>query len=134
MIHAVDLFCGIGGLTHGLARSEITVKAGIDIDSSCRYPYEANNPDVQFLTADVRDVSFGDIAKHYEGADVSLLVGCAPCQPFSAHTRKAANSKADDCSLLGEFSRLIREGQPDIVSMENVSGLRWLNTSATQSR
>ena len=124
VIHAVDLFCGIGGLTHGLARSGITVKAGIDIDPSCRYPYEANNPDAQFTAADVRDVSFGDIAKHYEGADVSLLAGCAPCQPFSAHTRKTANSKADDCSLLEEFSRLIREGQPDIVSMENVPGLR----------
>ena len=30
---AVDLFCGIGGLTKGLELSGMTVAAGIDIDA-----------------------------------------------------------------------------------------------------
>ncbi len=34
---AIDLFCGIGGLTKGLSLSGITVQAGIDIDDSCRF-------------------------------------------------------------------------------------------------
>lgn len=40
---AVDLFCGIGGLTKGLHLSGINVAAGIDIDETCRFAYERNN-------------------------------------------------------------------------------------------
>jgi DNA (cytosine-5)-methyltransferase 1 len=43
MIDAIDLFCGAGGLTHGLEKSGITVKLGVDIDPACQYPYEKNN-------------------------------------------------------------------------------------------
>ncbi|MFH4077555.1 DNA cytosine methyltransferase, partial [Acinetobacter baumannii] len=42
-IEAVDLFCGVGGLTAGLIKSGINVKAGYDIESDCRYAYEFNN-------------------------------------------------------------------------------------------
>ena len=124
-IHAVDLFSGIGGLTKGLDLSGISVKAGFDIDQSCQYAYEANNPQSKFFTADIRDVQFSDIAPHYKGADIAVMAGCAPCQPFSAHNqnRKTQNFRTDDCSLVGEFARLIREGLPDLVTMENVPGL-----------
>ena len=123
-IHAVDIFCGIGGLTHGIAKEGVVVKAGFDIDPSCKYAYEENNPGAKFVPADVRKLRFCDIAPYYKGADVKVLVGCAPCQPFSAHTRKIGTaSRSDDCSLLGEFGRLVKEGEPDIVSMENVPGL-----------
>ncbi|WCF28866.1 DNA cytosine methyltransferase [Xylella fastidiosa] len=37
-IVGVDLFCGVGGLTHGLARGGISVAAGIDIDPNCQFP------------------------------------------------------------------------------------------------
>jgi DNA (cytosine-5)-methyltransferase 1 len=43
-IAAVDLFCGVGGLTHGLVRKGIRVKAGVDNDDNCRFAYEENNP------------------------------------------------------------------------------------------
>ena len=36
-ITAVDVFCGIGGLTRGLRDAGITVGAGVDNDSTCRY-------------------------------------------------------------------------------------------------
>lgn len=32
----VDLFCGVGGLTHGLQLSGLNVVAGIDFEESCR--------------------------------------------------------------------------------------------------
>ena len=49
---AIDLFCGIGGLTKGLSLSGITVQAGIDIDDSCRFAYERNN-NAQFINCDI---------------------------------------------------------------------------------
>lgn len=121
-IYAVDLFCGIGGLTHGLRLAGVDVRAGFDVDGTCRYAFEANNDGVEFACRDVRDLAFDDLASYFEGGAASALVGCAPCQPFSAHNRRHSRSDAD-CSLVGEFERLVREGTPDFVSMENVPGL-----------
>ncbi|VVM22750.1 DNA-cytosine methyltransferase (EC [uncultured Gammaproteobacteria bacterium] len=39
-IEAIDLFCGIGGLTYGLKTAGITVLAGLDNDNSCEYAYK----------------------------------------------------------------------------------------------
>lgn len=38
-ISAIDLFCGIGGLTNGLIQSGIDVVAGIDFEGACKYAY-----------------------------------------------------------------------------------------------
>lgn len=123
IISAVDLFCGIGGLTYGLSSTGVAVRAGLDNDGSCQFAYETNNRESEFLHTDVRSVGFKDFAQYYEGSDVTVMVGCAPCQPFSAHTRKARRADDEDCSLVDHFSRLVSEGTPDIVSMENVPGL-----------
>ena len=123
-IHAVDLFCGIGGLTYGLHKAGITVKAGIDNDISCKHAYEKNNKNAKFIHADIREVQPETINKYYEGADIKVLVGCAPCQPFSSHANKRKKSKnTENFSLLLEIARLVEECQPDIVSVENVPGL-----------
>ena len=42
-IKVIDLFCGIGGLTHGLVKEGLDVVAGIDNDNSCKFGYEYNN-------------------------------------------------------------------------------------------
>lgn len=39
---AVDLFCGVGGLSFGLKEAGVDVRASVDVDSSCKYPYEHN--------------------------------------------------------------------------------------------
>ncbi len=36
-MEAIDLFCGIGGLTYGLQQTNINVLAGLDNDQSCEY-------------------------------------------------------------------------------------------------
>ena len=43
---AIDLFCGVGGLTKGLEQAGINVVAGIDFEPSCQYAYEENNNSV----------------------------------------------------------------------------------------
>ena len=129
-VRAVDLFCGIGGLTHGLHMAGVEVGAGYDVDPSCGYAYTANNGDAAFIAADIRNIAYKDLRPHFADADVTALVGCAPCQPFSAHTRRIRNT-GTDCSLLLEFARLVAEGQPDIVSIENVPGLAKHEAFAT---
>jgi DNA (cytosine-5)-methyltransferase 1 len=118
---AVDLFCGIGGLTHGLIKAGIPVNAGIDIDESCRFAYEINNR-TRFMNTDIRNVSPGEILKLFPEGDIKILAGCAPCQPFSKHTQKIKNRQKDEkWGLLYSFMDLIDAIHPEIVSMENVT-------------
>lgn len=120
---AVDLFCGVGGLTLGLEQSGINVVAGIDSDPSCAFPYSYNNSS-NFIGARIEDVSGREIRSYLKGFDYKLLVGCAPCQPFSKHQKdKKDRSSHKSWNLLSEFGRLILEVRPSIVSMENVPGL-----------
>ena len=135
VIAAVDLFCGVGGLTHGLLREGIVVRAGFDIDSRCQFPYEQNNQGAKFFDDDVKALTGETLKKFYKPGEVSILAGCAPCQPFSTfrHTYNKKLKKqesqgeiiADDdkWSLLRSFGRLVSEVKPDIVTMENVPKL-----------
>ncbi len=84
IIKAVDLFCGVGGLTCGLLKAGIPVIAGIDIDESCEYAYAHNNG-CQFIRKNIEDVTGKEVRALLRGADIKILVGCAPCQPFSSH-------------------------------------------------
>lgn len=128
-IEVVDLFCGVGGLTCGLIQSGLKVKAGFDIDKTCKYPYEFNN-NAKFIEKDIRNVSAEDINKCYSPNAIKVLAGCAPCQPFSQmsfkyqsdENKKRENDKRYD--LLLEFGRLVKNVKPDIVSMENVPKIR----------
>lgn len=122
-IKAVDLFCGVGGLTCGLQKAGIPVVAGIDIDGSCEYAYTYNNHS-QFIKKSIDEVTGKEIRTLLYGADIKVLVGCAPCQPFSSHQKdKKHRSNHKDWKLLYQFSRLIKETKPHIVSMENVPEL-----------
>ncbi|MCI0490654.1 MAG: DNA (cytosine-5-)-methyltransferase [Blastocatellia bacterium] len=116
----IDLFCGIGGLTHGFVKEGFNVVAGIDDDETCRYAYQKNNRAV-FIKKDIEQVTSDEIIRLYPEGHLKILVGCAPCQPFSRYTlRKGEDEK---WKLLRSFASLIKDVQAEIVSMENVPEL-----------
>ncbi|MGG5890708.1 DNA cytosine methyltransferase [Falsiroseomonas sp. HC035] len=115
----VDLFCGAGGLTHGFRLEDYHVAAGIDVDEHCRYAYEHNN-DAPFLCKDVSELGSDELAELFLPDEPRILVGCAPCQPFSTYNQKNDDPK---WRLVEKFGELIEELLPDVVSMENVPRL-----------
>ncbi len=122
-IEVIDLFSGVGGLTYGLRKSGLSVLAGVDNDESCAYAYERNNA-AKFISADISKFDFNKLNKIYSKESVKVLVGCAPCQPFSSHAFKLHKNKNDSrWNLLDHFIRGIKVVKPDIVSMENVRGV-----------
>lgn len=127
----VDLFCGIGGLTRGLINSGLNVIAGYDIDPTCQYTYEHNNQ-IDYNIQNVRELTGDDINALYDKDAVKVLVGCAPCQPFSQMRFKLGEANAQDekYNLLLEYGRLIQEVHPAIVSMENVPQIKDTNIFA----
>ena len=122
-IEAIDLFCGVGGLTYGLRQSGIDVIAGFDNDISCKYAYEKNNHN-HFIADNIVGYDFNKLKKLYSKNSIKILVGCAPCQPFSSHTRKVKNKQKDNkWNLILCFLEAVKTINPDIISMENVTGL-----------
>ena len=123
-IAAVDLFCGAGGLTHGLTLAGVEVRLGVDVDPAYRFPIEANNA-TKFMEADVANLIPSDVLLAFADSEITLLAGCAPCQPFSSYSQSARrNEPHEDWELLSSFSKLIRKVRPTLVTMENVPPLR----------
>jgi len=124
-IEAIDLFCGIGGLSYGLKRSGIEIRAGLDDDLSCKYAFE-RNVNAPFIHADIANYDISLLKDRFSKGSVKVLVGCAPCQPFSAHiyNKHHGKTKQNDTrwNLIKYFTQAVEILSPDIISMENVRG------------
>jgi len=116
----VDLFCGVGALSHGLLRSGFNILAGYDTDANCKHAFEKNN-NSQFFAKDVSKVGADEIRAHYTGTGPSILAGCAPCQPFSSY--KHRYSEDPKWNLVPTFADLAVSVSPDFITMENVPAL-----------
>jgi DNA (cytosine-5)-methyltransferase 1 len=119
-IAVIDLFCGIGGLSYGLQQAGLNVVVGIDNDARCEYGYTANNK-ATFILDDIGNISSEKIKSLFGNAEITVLAGCAPCQPYSGLNQRG--SSLEKMQPLEKFAKLIEETKPTIVSMENVRGL-----------
>lgn len=123
----IDLFCGVGGLTHGFVKEGFNVAAGVDFDISCQYAFEKNNG-TKFIHKDIGSLTAQELLKLYPKGKRKILIGCAPCQPYSIFNRnnKVAEAESYDVrwKLLYSFSNLIKQIRPEIISMENVPLLK----------
>lgn len=117
----VDLFCGVGALSHGLKLAGCKILAGYDTDERCKHAFETNNGG-NFYKRDVGRMSAYEIMGHYTGDGPSVLAGCAPCQPFSTYKQRYAEDP--QWGLVTKFAKLAAEVQPDFVTMENVPALK----------
>ncbi len=120
-IKVIDLFCGIGGLSQGFVQEDFNVVAGFDVDETCRFAYQANN-NSRFYNTDITALEGKKLKKLY-GKSLKILVGCAPCQPFSSYSFKIKEKDSKKVNLLYSFLKLVQETEPTIISMENVPQL-----------
>lgn len=125
----VDVFCGVGGLSYGFKQEGFDVRAGIDSDLSCKYAFE-RNVGGSFIGVDARQQPAAALKRAFNESnpDYRVLIGCAPCAPFSFYTSRYRKAKRRDrqrkWALLDEFIRLALATKPHVVSMENVPRLR----------
>ncbi len=123
-LEAIDLFCGAGGLSYGLQNAGIEIKAGLDFDKKCAFPFTANMPSAVFIARDLAETPASDLQSFYSKNSVTLLAGCAPCQPFSTLRNGTNRQSSKKWPLLNEFSRVVSELAPEVVTMENVPVLK----------
>jgi len=117
----VDMFCGAGGLTHGFVQEGFRVLTGIDCDPKCEYVYTVNNP-ANFITKRIEEINAAELKSYFPHNHKKILIGCAPCQPFSSYT-KQFRATTTKWQLVETFIDLAVEAKPHILSMENVPEL-----------
>lgn len=116
----LDLFSGIGGFSLGLERSgAFKTVAFCEIDRYCRGVLKKHWPEIPCYE-DIRTLT-GDTLRR-DGLAVDAICGGFPCQDVST-AGKRAGIEASRSGLWDEYARLISELRPEIVIVENVTGL-----------
>lgn len=127
----IDLFCGCGGFSLGLARAGFQGLAAIDFNHEAIQVYQANFKDIpQILEKDLTAFVPEELESLIGTSEVDLIVGGPPCQGFStARQVDGANHgerlKEDPRRhLYKEFLRHVEHFKPKVFVMENVLGIR----------
>lgn len=128
----IDLFCGPGGATLGLAQSGFSVRYAMDIDVRATDTYYLNRPELTFNEVVTEDIG-NPASEGPRGVDdgrVDLIIGGPPCQGWSSIGKNWTTSGngrefLDDQknALYVEFVKKLEEYKPKYFVMENVPGL-----------
>lgn len=136
----VSLFTGAGGLDLGLEESGYHTAVCVEYDADCRETLRYNRPEwklfeentkqskgktLQRIPGDIRDIGVDELLK-YSGlkkGDTALVVGGAPCQPFSNIGKKLGKNDEKNGDLFLEFVRMVKGVDPEAFIFENVVGI-----------
>lgn len=115
----IELFAGIGGVADGFREhGGFEIVAMVDIDEDCRDTYLENHPGTRYLIKDVSSLTGDELRRLADGREIDGIVGCPPCQGFSAAGKRDPNHPMN--GLAGHYFRLVKEIRPRFVVMENV--------------
>jgi DNA (cytosine-5)-methyltransferase 1 len=132
----IDLFAGAGGLTLGFKRAGFHIAQAIEKDPKAAMTYHQNNPEVDCLGADIKDLDPTLCLQRIglRSGDVDVLIGGPPCQGFSESNRRTRTLKNPSNHLYKQFFRFLKEMRPAWFLLENVAGLRTLAGGAVLKR
>jgi DNA (cytosine-5)-methyltransferase 1 len=111
---AIDLFCGVGGLSLGFEQAGIPILAGFDcwdraLDVyNLNFVHKAARLDLSYIPTAV-----SELQKH----PASMIIGGPPCQDFSHAGKRTEENRAE---LTKCFAEIIVALKPPIFVMENV--------------
>lgn len=119
----VDLFCGAGGASFGFERAGFNVVLGIDHLVPALDTFRENHKNTSTILGDIEKVDENLVYKAIDDTSVKVLIGGVPCQGFSLNNRKRNESDPRN-QLFYEFVRFIKILKPEMIMLENVSGMR----------
>jgi len=119
----VDLFAGAGGLSLGFRQAGFDVRASVEYDPIHAAVHEFNFPNCATICRSVTDIDGEYIRSHSDigQADITAVVGGAPCQGFSLIGYRALDDPRNQ--LVSHYVRLVKELGPKYFVFENVKGL-----------
>lgn len=132
-IVAISLFSGAGGLDVASVLANVPVVSSIDFDSDCVQTLRANEDyfgETDIFEGDLHKIESSQFMESVKRSEASkfIVIGGAPCQPFSKagywvgnQTRRGINDPR--ASLVDEYLRVVTDLQPDGFVFENVESL-----------
>jgi len=112
-----SLFTGIGGFDLGFERAGFRTTFQCEINPFCLTILNKHWPDVP-KKSNIKEVTNGDIPQS------DVWTAGFPCQDVSlARMGARAGLKGSRTGLFYEFARLVGEGRPGVIFLENVHGL-----------
>lgn len=136
----VSLFSGAGGLDIGLEESGFHTAVCVEYDIDCRETLRYNRPEWKLfeegvkiengtmktrIPGDIRDIDVDELLKlaGLKKGEAALVVGGAPCQPFSNIGKKLGKNDEKNGDLFLEFVRIVKGVNPEAFIFENVVGI-----------
>lgn len=124
----IDLFSGAGGLTCGLVMAGYTPIGSVEIMEQAVATYKYNFVDKKGFRENVetRDIRIPEVKQElYDSVKdetIDLIVGGFPCQGFSMAGNRIVTDERNTLYL--DMLEIVKNLQPKVVVMENVTGLR----------
>jgi DNA (cytosine-5)-methyltransferase 1 len=131
-IDVLDFFSGCGGMSLGFAAISqktnlFNIIGGIDLSEFALKSFEKNYK-TKTLRKDIREIYLNgeqQQVKDYFGIKEKrkkplVIIGCAPCQGFSAHQKRYGHKHDERNTLIGAFAEIVVSFSPDYIVMENV--------------
>lgn len=136
----VSLFSGAGGLDIGLEQAGFRTVVCVENDINCRTTLRHNRPEwlvfdnpikikdgrmLERQPGDIREIAVEELLEFsgLKKGGVSLVVGGAPCQPFSNIGKKQGENDEKNGDLFLEFVRMVKGIEPEAFIFENVAGI-----------
>jgi DNA (cytosine-5)-methyltransferase 1 len=139
-LSVISLFSGAGGLDLGLENAGFNTVLCIENDIHCRETLKFNRPNWKVFEepvkivdgsfrkrepGDIRDIEVEEALAYInlDKTNISLVVGGAPCQPFSNIGKREGKNDKKNGDLFAEFVRFVKEISPEAFIFENVVGI-----------
>lgn len=119
----ISTFAGCGGSSLGYKLAGYRELLAVEWDDNAVETFKMNFPDVPVFHGDIAKLTGEDCMRMagIKSGELDVFDGSPPCQGFSM----AGKRKFDDPrnSLFKEYARLLKELQPKVFVMENVTGM-----------
>lgn len=127
MLHAIDLFCGAGGLSKGFMDAGVDIILGVDNDKAALETFEKNHGTAIGLSADLsKQETFDEIKNIAQQAEktIDLVIGGPPCQGFSLTGPRNFDDPRNQLYLA--VFKMVKQYSPKGFLIENVPGMATL--------
>lgn len=119
----VELFCGCGGTSTGFEMAGFEVILGVDIHKPSVESFYYNHKNATTILGDLCKISEAKLKSILPFKKVDVMIAGVPCQGFSLNNRKRSpNDKRN--FLFKEYLSFVKNIQPSVAILENVSGMR----------
>lgn len=128
----IDLFSGCGGFSCGLEMSGHRCILGVDHDKNALKTFVINHPQANVINGPIEKITKEVLIEKLNGQRIDLVVGGPPCQGFSTVGRGKVQDSRN--SLFLHFVKIVSWTKPDIIILENVTGLLAKKNHQTLTR